>query len=151
LIGINLLFVLLLKYMKKMVQKAGAIVLSAKNKAKIVLIYRDVYKDWSFPKGHAEPGENSEETMMREIKEETGLDVKIIKELPEEFYTDKDEGEICTKMFLVISKDDSKIKPEFEKDKVEWISIEKVSEKLSYDNLKKYFNLVLPEIKNAII
>jgi ADP-ribose pyrophosphatase YjhB (NUDIX family) len=137
--------------MIKMVQKAGAIVLSAKNKGNIVLIYRISLNDWSFPKGHVEEGESYTQTMTREIKEETGLDVKIIKGLPDNLYSNEDEGKISTKMFLVASEDDSKIKPEFEKDKVEWISIEKVSEKLSYDNLKKYFNLVLPEIKNAIM
>ena len=30
---------------------------------------------WGFPKGHAEPGETSEETALRELKEETHLDV----------------------------------------------------------------------------
>ena len=33
---------------------------------------------WSFPKGHQENGETDVETAIRETKEETGLDVKII-------------------------------------------------------------------------
>lgn len=32
---------------------------------------------WAFPKGHAEKGETEEETALREIKEETGLKVKL--------------------------------------------------------------------------
>lgn len=32
---------------------------------------------WSFPKGHVEKGETEEETAVREIKEETGIDVYI--------------------------------------------------------------------------
>lgn len=32
---------------------------------------------WSFPKGHVEKGENEKQTALREIKEETGLDVAL--------------------------------------------------------------------------
>ena len=32
---------------------------------------------WSFPKGHVEAGETEVETALREIKEETGIDVII--------------------------------------------------------------------------
>lgn len=37
---------------------------------------------WSFPKGHQEIGETDIETAIRETKEETGLDVKIINTNP---------------------------------------------------------------------
>jgi 8-oxo-dGTP pyrophosphatase MutT (NUDIX family) len=135
--------------MKNKLEKAGAIVLSAKNKANIALLYRSRESDWSFPKGHIEQGENPMEAMIREIKEETGLDVEVVKELPEHFYTSPNEGEIVNKMFLVVSKDDSKLKTEYEGDKLEWVSLDKVNEKLSYKNLKDYFDLVLEIIKEV--
>ena len=33
---------------------------------------------WVFPKGHMEAGESEHETAMREVKEETGLDVTFV-------------------------------------------------------------------------
>ncbi len=33
---------------------------------------------WSFPKGHVEQGENDTQTALREVKEETGLDIKLV-------------------------------------------------------------------------
>ncbi len=33
---------------------------------------------WGFPKGHMEAGESERQTALREIKEETGLDVKLV-------------------------------------------------------------------------
>ena len=33
---------------------------------------------WSFPKGHVEKGESDEQAAKREVKEETGIDIKII-------------------------------------------------------------------------
>ena len=38
-----------------------------------------IYKDYcGFPKGHMEPGESERGTAIREVKEETGLDVELI-------------------------------------------------------------------------
>lgn len=33
---------------------------------------------WSFPKGHVEAGENEIQTALREVKEETGLDIRLL-------------------------------------------------------------------------
>lgn len=124
------------------IQKAGAIILSKNDNNKIALLYRGKQKDWSFPKGHTEKGEVPAETMKREIKEETGLSVIILRELPEIHYSHPDGSSISTKMFLVSSADDSTLKTEFESDNIEWVPINKVSSRLSYSNLKEYFEKV---------
>jgi len=130
--------------MSEKIQKAGAIVLSSNDKNKIALLYRGKQNDWSFPKGHVDAGEKAIETMVREIKEETGLTVSIIKALPDLEYAHSDGSLISTKMFLVKSENDSELKLESENDDMRWISKEEVVEKLSYENLKKYFITVLP-------
>ncbi len=38
---------------------------------------------WALPGGRAEPGETVEQTVVREVKEETGLDVKVVKKIGE--------------------------------------------------------------------
>jgi 8-oxo-dGTP pyrophosphatase MutT (NUDIX family) len=52
---------------------AGGVIL--KNNS-ILSIYR--YEHWDFPKGHVEAGETDEETAMREVTEETGIDKLVI-------------------------------------------------------------------------
>ena len=42
------------------------------------LIIKSLNGDIGFPKGHMEPGESEIETAVRELKEETGVDVKVI-------------------------------------------------------------------------
>ena len=38
---------------------------------------------WALPGGRAEPGETVEQTVVREVKEETGLDVRVVKKIGE--------------------------------------------------------------------
>ena len=52
----------------------------------IALIYRTRHDDWSLPKGHIEEGESREQAALREIKEETGIDARIIAPLGESVY-----------------------------------------------------------------
>ena len=42
------------------------------------MVIRSLNGDFGFPKGHTEPGESEIETAIRELKEETGIEVKII-------------------------------------------------------------------------
>jgi ADP-ribose pyrophosphatase YjhB (NUDIX family) len=52
----------------------------------ILLIKRDTvpFKGyWALPGGRSEPGENVEQTIVREVKEETGLDVVVVRKIGE--------------------------------------------------------------------
>ena len=128
------------------VQKAGAIILSKTDPAKVLLLYRGSKRDWSFPKGHIESGEDVEEATLREVKEETGLSVQLLAlPLPTLYYVHPKVGEVSLHFLLVRSLDDSMLRTEFAGDKLEWVSIEQVQTRLSYQ-LGDYFKGVLPGI-----
>jgi 8-oxo-dGTP pyrophosphatase MutT (NUDIX family) len=40
---------------------------------------------WTFAKGKPEPGETMETTALREVREETGIEARIVKKIPGEF------------------------------------------------------------------
>ena len=61
--------------MKKIIVTGGAIIRD--KKGRILLQKRSDYGDWGLPGGAMEPGESIEETMIREVKEETGIDFEV--------------------------------------------------------------------------
>ncbi len=57
----------------------GAVIFREENTEKKFLLIRNRRSaHWGFPKGHIEPGETKEETAVREVFEETGLNIEII-------------------------------------------------------------------------
>ena len=62
-------------------KSCGAIVYTHENGVRkyVIICGTGMYQGFcGFPKGHMEPGETEEETALREVKEETGLDVKLV-------------------------------------------------------------------------
>lgn len=60
---------------------AGAVVY-AKNEGEVYLAFvHDIFGHWTISKGKVEPGEDVKQGAIREIKEEMGLDISIVKEL----------------------------------------------------------------------
>jgi 8-oxo-dGTP pyrophosphatase MutT (NUDIX family) len=52
---------------------AGGVVVRLDNTVPLVLLIRDSYGHWGFPKGHLERGERADSAAVREVIEETGL------------------------------------------------------------------------------
>lgn len=59
----------------KKVISCGAFVLENE---KILLVQHKNGEHWSFPKGHMEPSETMQQTAMREVREETGIEIQIV-------------------------------------------------------------------------
>jgi 8-oxo-dGTP pyrophosphatase MutT (NUDIX family) len=72
--------------------KAGCVVVN--EKSEVLLVSDKEGKIWSFPKGHAKEGETLEQVAFREVQEETGYEVDIIKRLSDLTYTHGKTGEL---------------------------------------------------------
>lgn len=70
--------------MSKTVVSCGAVVYrSGPTGTEILLVKQaDTGPSWGIPKGHMEPGETYINTAIREVKEETGITIRVITRLP---------------------------------------------------------------------
>lgn len=100
----------------------------------VLLIHRPKYDDWTLPKGKAEPGETLAETAVREIKEETGLQVRLGIPLHELEY--RVAGGIKRVHYwsarAVSSTGTEGFAPNAEVDEVRWARLGKASDLLTY-------------------
>jgi len=60
---------------------------------------------WALPKGHIDPGESAAETAMREVREETGVEGRLVEKLGDVryVYTASWEGRKGERIFKVVS------------------------------------------------
>jgi 8-oxo-dGTP pyrophosphatase MutT (NUDIX family) len=59
---------------------ASVWIVSETSPKKILLVHHKKYNKWLQPGGHVEPFENPLETAIREVKEETGIDISFLRD-----------------------------------------------------------------------
>lgn len=138
--------------MKMEFSSGGLVYRSNKGKMELLLI-KDAYNEWTFPKGHIEKKEKPIEAAQREIFEETGLEkLEKPQELARIDYWFKLDGELIHKYvyyFIFQSGQGNKIKiDEKEIKAAEFFVLEKAKEITGYkkDNLK-----LIEKFENQVI
>ena len=58
---------------------AGGVVFRSDDRGSFVLLIRDRYDNWGFPKGHVEDGESLDGAALREVAEETGATGLVVR------------------------------------------------------------------------
>jgi 8-oxo-dGTP diphosphatase len=116
---------------------AGGVVCDAMDSPKVLVVHRPKYDDWSFPKGKAEPGETIEETALREVREETGLECRIIREAAVSRYRYRQrDGNSVPKVvhYFLMAPVNRKVPsvPGVEVDSAEWIEVGEASARLTH-------------------
>ncbi|MBQ7959429.1 MAG: NUDIX domain-containing protein [Oscillospiraceae bacterium] len=106
---------------------------------------------WSFPKGHVEEGETEEETALREVKEETGIDILVDTSFREtvQYYPRKDTQKIVV-YFLGKARNYDFVPQEEEIAAIKWVEIGNAAAMLTYENDKTIVAKAKVEIKNKI-
>ena len=113
----------------------GIIFYKTRQNTKILLVKNNNGRYWSFPKGHIEEGETEQETAIREIKEETGLDVTLVQGF-REISEYSPFGKIRKRVVFFLARaftDNVKIQEE-EIDSYIWVDLQQARKLCSYDN-----------------
>ena len=121
----------------------------------VAIIHRGRYQDWSFPKGKVDSGETLAEAAVREIKEETGLKVKLGVPLSTVSYP-IDKGKTKVVHYWAAKVTDkalanSKFKPDEEVSEVVWMKADQAFAKLSYKHDRELLQEVIDLRKNGML
>lgn len=112
-----------------------------------VLIVKHNAGHWDFPKGHVEPGETEEETAIREVKEETNVDIEIIPGYRyETHYSPKEGYEKTVVFFLARYKGSDTQRQECEIAEIDWFDHEDALEVITYDNARELYEKTYEDI-----
>ncbi len=113
-----------------------------------VLLVKHKAGHWDFPKGHVEKGETEEETAIREVKEETNIDIDVVtKYRYVSTYSPKQDVIKDVIYFLGIPKNTDTLAQEEEVDQVLFIEINKALSIITYNNSRNILKQVIKDIQ----
>ena len=102
----------------------------------------------SFPKGHMEPGETEYMTAVREVYEETGVQIRIDSKFRETVRYSPMPGVSKEVVYFLTHTAQTAIKPrEGEIAQVEWVQLESVEASLTHENDKRVFRAALKKLR----
>ena len=123
---------------------AGGIVIRVvEGRRQIVLGRRRRERDsatWTLPKGTPDPGERREETALREVTEETGLEVAILEQVGDVEYWFMQSGTRIHKTvhyFLMVSVGGALERHDHEFDEVRWVDLAEAEQLMSHDSERR--------------
>ena len=135
---------------------AGGIIYRIENEEpQFLLIKNAAFKDptktyWGFPKGHLEEGEGAEQAALREVQEETGIEVELLELIDKVEYTFHHPQHDLTKKqvsFFLMRYVKGEAKPQ-EKEVLElgWFNAEDALNMLSFDQNKTLLKKALAKL-----
>ena len=115
----------------------------------LLLIKHSAGGHWSFPKGHVEAGETEQQTALREVMEETHIEVDLDPTF-RQVVTQSPKRDVKKDViyFLGRAKNFDYIPQEEEIAQIKWVEINLAHSFLTYDNDKQLVNKATPVIKD---
>lgn len=114
------------------VRAAGGVVVRAGPRPQVLLVHRPAHDDWSFPKGHLEPGEDDLSAALREVREETGLECEPVRDLGELRHRDAKDRPKAVRYWEMRART-GELEPDDEVDEVRWVDLAEAPSVLTYE------------------
>lgn len=129
-------------------KSCGSIIFKYDEGKLLFLVIKQTLGHFSFPKGHVEANESEKDTALREVKEETGLDILFVGDFREVITYCPKPGVLKDVVFFLGNVIDGVITPqEDEVSLIEWLSYEDALNVVTYDDdknvLKKAYEYIV--------
>lgn len=132
----------------KLEKSCGAIVYRLSNGATQLLLIKHRYSGhWSFPKGHVEDGEHEFETAVREVCEETGVEIALengFRECVE--YCPSPDVKKQVVYFLGVPRGGTLRRQETEVSEVRWMDLSRAQREVTFNNDKMLIRKVVKHL-----
>ena len=122
------------------IEAAGGVVI---RDGKVAVVHRDRYDDWSLPKGKLDKGESFEQAALREVLEETGLQVELGDELEPVSYVDQ-KGRPKVVRYWLMEVVGGEFQANDEVDELRWLAPAEAVGLLSYPHDRDLVGSVAP-------
>jgi len=128
--------------MKIETSAGGAVYRKVNSKIEFLIVRHSGHHRWVLPKGWIDPGETKEQTAIREVKEEAGVEAEIQEHLGEVtiFYTSPEKEKVrkTSQFFLMKYKEGDPGKDHgWEVENTQWLTAKEAVKKLDYPGEKK--------------
>ena len=119
-------------------KSCGAVIYKYIDNELFILLLKHNLGHWSFAKGHVEDGETEHETAIREIKEETNLDVTINSDFRYVITYSPYEGVIKDVVYFLATTNSDNIKAQqSEISEIKWFKYEDAISMITYEDGRK--------------
>ncbi len=108
----------------------------------LLLIRRSRYGDWTLPKGHLEDNETLEAAAEREVREETGLTVRVV-EFAGAMAYEKD-GHMKPVVYFWVEPLEPNMPQQIGVDSTDWVPFHEATDRMSHDKEREFVASVVP-------
>lgn len=123
----------------KFEKSCGAVVCKIENKdIEFLIIKHKNGEHWGFPKGHVEIGESESQTALREVREETGLEVELVNGFTHRMKYSPKVGTIKEVVYFIGLSNGKEVKcQESEIVDYKWLLLKDAIDIVTHDNSRK--------------
>jgi len=135
---------------ERAVSAGGVVIREGEAGLEVVICGRDSDGVWGLPKGTPDEGESLEQAALREVSEETGLQVEIVKKVGVvEYWFASDEVRYhkWVHYYLMRATGGSTEVHDEEYDRVEWLPVKDALRALTFENDRRMVRLAEAELK----
>ncbi len=136
-------------------QKAGALIYARNGDELYFALVHDIFGYWTLSKGGVEEGETPEQAAVREIKEETNLDIQVVDKIGESEYVANHPTKGKIRKHVIFFLGESSYVPVTLKndsgglDDVRWFTVAEVAGLKMYDDVTGYMATAISKLTGA--